>query len=67
MEKKAPDANQKVSNEGDDKYGIMAMPYAAGNSLIGKKHKHQIGQGIDNLSGIWRSIIILTSISIRKA
>lgn len=41
----------------------MTMFDAAHNSFIGKKYKHEIRQGIDNLSGIYGSIVILASIS----
>lgn len=66
MKKKTSDTDQKVSNKRDDEYRIMAMFYAAENSLKGKKYKQKIRHGIDNLRGISRRIVILIPISIRK-
>lgn len=67
MKKKTPDTDQKVADKGDDEHSVMAMFYAAENSLEGKKYKQKIRHSIDNLGGISRRIVILIYISIRKA
>lgn len=67
MKKKASDANKEIAKKGDNEYGIMTMFDAAHNSLIGKKYKHEICQSIDNLSGIYGSIVILAYISVGNA
>ena len=52
MEAKAPGADEKISYERDQEYGIMAVPSTALDTQIGKVHEPQIRQCIYDLCDV---------------
>ena len=64
MEQHASDTDRKVAQESYQKNTRMTITDAARDPLVGKKHKHQIRQRVDNLSRVDGGIIILEMKSI---
>jgi hypothetical protein len=58
------DSDRKIPQESYQKDPLVAITDTARDSLPGKKHKHQIRQRVDNLSGIDGGIVILEMKSI---
>ena len=63
MKREAPDADEKVSNEGDQKNGIMAMLDATPDTSVSKIKEEKICQRVDNLRQVESGIIVLGRIS----
>ena len=63
MKEEAPDADEKVPNEGNKKNGIMAMLDATPDASVSKIQEEKICRRIDNLRQVESGIIILCSIS----
>jgi hypothetical protein len=59
VETHAADTDRKVAQESDQKDMRMAITDAARDPLVGKEHKHQIRQRVDNLGGIDGGIVVL--------
>lgn len=63
MKQEAPDADEKVSNEGNQKNGIMVMLDATPDSSVSKTKEEKICQRVHNLRQVESGIIILCRIS----
>ena len=59
METDASQPDDKIAAERHQKYLVMTVSNAARNTLVGQVHKCDVRQGIDNLGGIDRQIVIL--------
>jgi hypothetical protein len=49
VEKHASDTDRKVAQESNQKDALVAVTDAARDPLVGKKHKHQIRERVDDL------------------
>lgn len=59
MEAGASQANNQVAEKGHQEYPVVAIPNAARNALVRQIHKHEIGDGIDDLRRVRGKIVIL--------
>lgn len=59
MEGEAARADQQVSKECDEEDSVMPVLPAIVHALESKRDEQYVGQGVDDLRGIWRRIVIL--------
>ena len=63
MEEEAAHADEKVSNEGNKKNGIMAMLNATPDASVSEIDEEEVRQRVDKLRQVESSIIVLHLIS----
>jgi len=59
MEKEAAGSDEQVANEGHKEYLVMAISQTTADTLKREEHEQQIGQRVDNLSGIDGRVVVL--------
>ena len=59
MESQTPKADEHVSSKGDDKDRVMIVLEAIPETTDCKVDKESVREGVDDLGGIWRGIVVL--------
>lgn len=63
MEEETSNTNDEESNEGDEEDSIMAMTEAVPDASLRQVHDYEIGECVDDLSGIFGCIVVLLIVS----
>ena len=63
MEQKTAYSHQKISYKADEEDAIMAILSTIVDANIREVKKEEVGEGIHDLRGVWRGVVVLNYFS----